>query len=227
MSDAWPWLTLFGLGAYHGINPGMGWLFAVALGMQEKSRRAVLRAIPPIALGHALSIALVVGLLLLARASLPDKALRYAAAASLFGFGLYRLVRARHPRWVGMRVGFRDLTLWSFLMASAHGAGLMLVPIMLGWSQGNFLESAEHAGHLSNAGHTGHLSPQQVATFTSPLAWLAAVGVHSAGHLLVAALIALLVYEKLGLALLRQAWFNLDLLWMIALMISGVVILLV
>ncbi|MEP6637100.1 MAG: hypothetical protein ABJB97_10275 [Acidobacteriota bacterium] len=223
MSNAWPWLTLFGLGAYHGINPGMGWLFAVALGMQEKSRRAVLAAIPPIALGHALSIAVVVSMLWLARASLPDKVLRYAAAAILFGFGLYRLVRARHPAWVGMRVGFRDLTLWSFMMASAHGAGLMLVPVMLGWSQGN----AKHSVHLSNVGHTGHLSPPQMAAFASPLAWLAAVGVHSAGHLLVAALIALLVYEKLGLALLRQAWFNLDLLWMIALMVSGIVILLV
>ncbi len=227
MSDPWPWLTLFGLGAYHGINPGMGWLFAVALGMQEKSRRAVLAAIPPIALGHALSIALVMSLLWLARASLPDKPLRYAAAAILFGFGLYRLVRARHPAWVGMRVGFRDLTLWSFLMASAHGAGLMLVPIMLGSSQGNYVESAAHSEHLANIGHTGHTSPPQMAAFSGALGWLAAVGVHSAGHLLVAALIALLVYEKLGLALLSRAWFNLDLLWAIALMISGVVILVV
>jgi hypothetical protein len=228
MSEAWPWLTLLGLGAYHGINPGMGWLFAVALGMQEKSRRAVLAAIPPIALGHALSIGVVVSVLWLARASLPDKPLRYAAAACLFGFGFYRLVRARHPAWVGMRVGFRDLTLWSFLMASAHGAGLMLVPIMLGWSQGNDVQSAAHSEHLSNIGHTGHASPPQVAAaFASPLGWLAAVGVHSAGHLLVAALIALLVYEKLGLALLSRAWFNLDLLWMIALMISGVIILVV
>src|ERR1043166_8992739 len=131
MSALWPWLALLGLGAYHGINPGMGWLFAVALGMQEKRRRAVLAAIPPIALGHALSIGLVVGLLWLAQASVPEKALRYGAAAILFGFGFYRFVRSRHPRWVGMRVGFRDLTLWSFLMATAHGAGLMLVPLFV------------------------------------------------------------------------------------------------
>src|SRR5262245_13208539 len=107
MSNLWPWLTLFGLGAYHGINPGMGWLFAVALGLQEKSRRAVLKALLPIALGHALSIGVVLGLLWLAQASLPDKILRLSAAAILFGFGLYRLVRSRHPSWVGMRVGFR------------------------------------------------------------------------------------------------------------------------
>lgn len=215
MSELWPWLALFGLGAYHGINPAMGWLFAVALGLQEKSRRAVLSAIPPIALGHALSIAVVVGIVWLAQASLPEKALRYAAAAILFGFGLFRLVRSRHPRWVGMRVGFRDLTLWSFLMTSAHGAGLMLIPILLGWPR-------EHAEHS----HAGIISSNQMTALSGPLQWLVAIVVHSAGHLSVAVLIALVVYEKLGLALLRRAWFNLDLLWMIALMISGVLILL-
>ncbi|HET6756073.1 MAG TPA: hypothetical protein VFH21_00430 [Burkholderiales bacterium] len=225
MNDVWPWLALFGLGVYHGINPAMGWLFAVALGMQEKSRRAVLAAIPPIALGHALSIGVVIGLLWLAQASLPDKALRYGAAAFLFGFGFYRFVRSRHPKWVGMRVGFRDLTLWSFVMASAHGAGLMLLPILLGGSQGNQTESAMRSGHVSHVEH--HFSHQQIAAFADPLEWLAAVGVHSTGHLLVVALIALLVYEKFGLALLRRAWFNLDLLWVIALMMSGILILLV
>jgi hypothetical protein len=217
MSEFWPWLTLFGLGAYHGMNPGMGWLFAVALGMQEKSRRAVLAAIPPIALGHALSIALVVGLLWLAGASLPENALRYGAGALLFGFGIYRLVRSRHLKWVGMRVGFRDLTLWSFLMASTHGAGLMLVPILLAWPH------TEHGGHLGHDSHAGHLP---MVGFANPLRWLLAVGVHSTGHLLVAALIALIVYEKLGLALLRRSWFNLDLLWIVALMLSGVLIML-
>ncbi len=215
MSEIWPWLTLFGLGAFHGINPGMGWLFAVALGLQEKSRRAVLAALPPIALGHALSIAAVVGVFWLARASVPDRALRYGAAAILFGFGLYRLVRSQHPAWVGMRVNFRDLTVWSFLMASAHGAGLMLVPILLHWSHGMAgMEHGDHAGHM----------PAQVAA-GGPLLWLAAVLVHTLGHLLVATGIALLVYEKLGLALLQRAWFNLDLLWVIALMLSGLILL--
>jgi hypothetical protein len=224
MSQLWPWLALFGLGAYHGINPAMGWLFAVALGLQEKSRRAVLMAIPPIALGHALSIVLVVGLLWLAQASLPERAFRYGAATILLGFGLYRLLRSRHPKWVGMRVGFRDLTLWSFLMTSAHGAGLMLVPILLGWPQA---KHTEYAGHIEHASHAGQVAAQQMTALISPLRWLAAVGVHSAGHLLVALLIALLVYEKFGLALLRRAWFNLDLLWVIALMMSGALIFLV
>lgn len=228
MTDLWPWLTLFGLGAFHGINPGMGWLFAVALGLQEKSRRTVLNALPPIALGHAISVALVAGVLWLAEAALPDRALRWGAAAILFGFGLYRLLRSRHPSWVGMRVGFRDLTLWSFLMASAHGAGLMLVPVLLGWSQGQEMDAAAHHHHMAHGGsHTGGLTPQQIAGALDPLRWLSAVGVHTAGHLLVAGLIALLVYEKLGLAMLQRAWFNLDLLWVIALMLSGVLILVV
>lgn len=225
MSGLWPWLTLFGLGAFHGINPGMGWLFAVALGMQEKSRKKVLAALPPIALGHAISIGIVAGLVWLAQANLPDRALRYGSATLLFGFELYRLLRSRHPSWVGMRVSFRDLVVWSFLMASAHGAGLMLVPVLLGWSQGQDAHHGHSMSHDMHAGHTGSVTPQQIVASLHPLRWLAAVGVHTLGHLLVAALVALLVYEKLGLALLQRAWFNLDLLWVIALMLSGVLIL--
>jgi hypothetical protein len=224
MSELWPWVVLFGLGAYHGINPAMGWLFAVALGLQEKSRRAVLQAIPPIALGHVLSIGIVVCLLWLAQASIPQKPLRYGAAAIVFGFALYRLIRSRHPRWVGMRVGFRDLTLWSFLMASAHGAGLMLVPILLAWPQAN---ADQLGGGGAAMSHAGHLSFLHLPASGSRLQWPAAVAVHSIGYLSVAAFIALLVYEKLGVAILRRAWFNLDLVWFAALMVSGAVIILV
>ena len=222
MSRFWPWLALIGLGAYHGINPGMGWLFAVALGLQEKSRRAVLAALPPIALGHALSVGIIAALLWIAQASLPVKLLRYVAAGLLFGFGLYRFLRARHPSWVGMRVGFRDLTLWSFLMASAHGAGLMLIPVLVRMGG----DHAEHIEHGAGMEHAGHLSALQTVS-AGPLLPLAAVAVHTMAHLLTAALIALVVYEKLGLALLRRAWLNLDLLWVIALMIAGLLVLLV
>src|SRR5437016_2482163 len=109
----------------------MGWLFAVALGLQEQQRGAVLRALPPIALGHALSVGLILALVLLAGVVLSHSTLKFGAAAILFSFGLYRLFRSRHPNWVGMRVGFRDLTVWSFIMASAHGAGLMLIPLFV------------------------------------------------------------------------------------------------
>src|SRR5437762_3603301 len=142
MIDLLPWLTLFGLCAFHGLNPAMGWLFAVALGMQEQRRSAVWRALPPIALGHAASVALVVGLIVLAKAAVSQTMLKSAAATILFGFGLYRLIRARHPNWVGMRVGFRDLGVWSFVMASAHGAGLMLVPLFIKSSLANASPSA-------------------------------------------------------------------------------------
>jgi len=220
MNELWPWLALFGLGAYHGINPGMGWLFAVALGMQEKKRSAVLLALPPIALWHALSIGVIVLLVALAKMALNPLALRIAAACILFGFGIYRLVRFRHPKWVGMRVGFGDLTLWSFIMASAHGAGLMLLPIFLHLAPGSASE------HLHHSGHVGYMS-HNTAAFSTPVQWLAAVGIHTFAHLLVAGLVAIVIYEKLGLGLLTRTWFNLDLMWLIALVVSGILVLVI
>jgi hypothetical protein len=209
VAAVWPWLVLLLLGAFHGINPGMGWLFAVALGLQEQRRQAVFRALLPIALGHAASIAVVVLVMGLIQIVLPEVILHRLSAVALCAFGLYRLLRARHPRWVGMRVDFKDLTLWSFLMASAHGAGLMLVPVLLRWPATDYA----HARLIQE------ISPHLIAT--SPVLLLAAVGVHTLGMLVVTAAVAGLVYEKLGLALLRQAWFNLDLVWAVALLIAG------
>ncbi|HYY14313.1 MAG TPA: hypothetical protein VE758_07785 [Chthoniobacterales bacterium] len=216
MSGLWPWLAVFGLGIFHGINPAMGWLFAVALGLQEQNRAAVLRALPPIALGHALSIGIMITAVLVARISLPHRALRIAAAAILFAFGLYRLFRSRHPNWVGMRVGFADLTLWSFIMASAHGAGLMLVPFFL------------TAPHKPNAHHIGSHSEHvwAFANFSGSSLLGVSVAVHTFGYLVMTALAAILVYEKIGIGILRRAWFNIDLVWMVALMVTGALILL-
>jgi hypothetical protein len=210
LETLWPWLVLLALGAFHGINPGMGWLFAVALGLQEKRRRAVFAALPPIALGHALAIGAVVLVLGVAQVVLPEVVLRWLCAGGLFAFGGYRLVRARHPRWVGMRVNFWDLTLWSLLMASAHGAGLMLVPVLLQWPGTNY----------AHARLVQELSPQVIVR--TPILLLAAVGIHTLSMLVVTTAVALLVYEKLGLTLLRQAWFNLDLLWSVSLLLAGV-----
>ena len=215
MSDLWPWLAVFGLGIFHGINPAMGWLFAVALGLQEQKRAAVFRALPPMVLGHALCIAIIIGAVLLARTSLPHHTLKIVAAAILFAFGLYRLLRSRHPTWVGMRVGFADLTLWSFIMASAHGAGLMLVPFFLPSAATG--ESHHHDTHQMHA--------WAFANFNAPSLLIASVVIHTLGYLLTTALIAIVVYEKLGVAILRRAWFNIDLIWMLALMITGVFIL--
>jgi hypothetical protein len=133
VSSTTAWLTLAGLGAYHGVNPAMGWLFAVSRGMTGGGRRAVLRSLGPIALGHELSIALVAALVLGLSAAVDTRALHVGCAAVLLAFGIFRFVKPRaHPRWTTMRVNDRELTLWSFLMSSAHGAGLMVAPILVG-----------------------------------------------------------------------------------------------
>lgn len=211
MTASWGWITLFVLGAYHGINPGMGWLFAVAMGLQEKSGRAVWRALVPITVGHAAAIAAAVLVAMLLHRALSMEQLKWIVAVLLFGFGAYHLVRCRHPRGAGMQVGAVRLATWSFLMASAHGAGLMLLPVLFGMS----LEGAR-AHH-----HHGH------AAFGDPGSALLAVAVHTAGYLLVTGAVAWIVYEKLGLALLRRAWINLDLIWGVALLATGAAVLFV
>jgi hypothetical protein len=180
--------------------------------LQEQHRATVFRALVPIALGHALSITAVLGVVGGLQVVVPERVLHYVSAVVLVAFGLDRLIRSRHPRWVGMRVDFKDLVLWSFLMASAHGAGLMLVPVLLQWP-------AQDYGH---ARLIATLSPQVIAN--APALLVTAVGVHTLSMLLVTAAVAGLVYEKLGVAILRQAWFNLDLVWAIALIASGLFI---
>jgi hypothetical protein len=223
LSESWPWLTLVLLGAYHGLNPAMGWLFAVSLGLQEGRREAVLKALWPIALGHALAVTLVVAAVLGAQVVLPLDVLKYLGAGALILFGIYKLVRRKHPRWVGMRVGFRDLTTWSFLMASAHGAGLMLVPVLLelsGTMQQMELQAREAHEHW---GHSVHLFLTNPAVLTD----FVAVAVHTIAMFAVMAAVALVVYEKLGVMILKRTWFNVDLLWAGALVGAGIITLLV
>ena len=223
MTGLSPWLVLFGLGTFHGVNPGMGWLFAVAIGLQEQKRAAVLRALPPIALGHALSVGAILAIVLLARISLPHVILKFGSATILFAFGLYRLCRSRHPNWVGMRVGFRDLVLWSFIMASAHGAGLMLTPLFIKSSSAG---PALYANRIDTGLNIEPFCSASFSSFSSPSVLAGSVGIHALGHFLMAGVVAFLVYEKLGVGILRRAWFNLDLLWTVALMATGALILL-
>ena len=129
MNLVWPWVALAGLGAFHGLNPAMGWLFAVALGLQRGNRAAVLQSLLPIAAGHALSVGMVVLAVGALRAFVDPMILQVGAAIALIGFGLYRLL-ARHRGRVGMQVSRVQLLVWSFLMATAHGAGLMLIPVL-------------------------------------------------------------------------------------------------
>jgi hypothetical protein len=182
----------------------MGWLFAVARGMQEHRARAVAWSLPPIVLGHALSIAAVVLIAELMQAALPLIWIRVSVAVALVGLGIYKLIRSRHFRWGGMQVGFRELTIWSFLMASAHGAGLMVLPVVL---------AGPHAHH--------HAASQSAA------GGIWGTLVHTLGYFSVTTVVALLVYQKVGLAMLRRSWFNLDLIWAIALVVTGAIALLV
>jgi hypothetical protein len=190
----------------------MGWLFAVGLGMQDRTRRSVLRALLPIAAGHELAIASVVALVAVLGAVADPRPLRLAAAGALIGFGVFRFLKPRlHPRWTTMRVSRRELTWWSFLMSSAHGAGLMVAPVLLG----------SGAVEVASA-HGDHLDPDSIATMgVADVA--AAVTVHVGAMLVVMAVVSLLVYEKLGLAFLRKAWLNSDQVWAGAFVVAGVV----
>ena len=203
MSAAWPWLAVAGLGAYHGLDPSMGWLFAVALGLQERSRARVIRALGPIAIGHLLSVAAIVAIVVGISAIIAVNYIRPAGAVLLVLFGVFRLLRPQaHPRWVAMRVNSAELTLWSFLMSSAHGAGLMLFPILL---------RIEPTMCVSPMLPTSH-----------PIAQAAAVVLlHTASMLVVMGAVAVLVYQYVGLAILRSAWINLDTIWAGALVAAG------
>jgi uncharacterized membrane protein len=207
------------LGAYHGLNPAMGWLFAVALGLQEQRRGAVLQALPPIALGHATAVLLAVLVVGVAQIVVPLGVLRYVCAGVLILFGLYKLIRRRHPRWVGMQVGFRDLTAWSFLMATAHGAGLMLIPVLLS------LSSTGQAGEVHAHGtHANHVA---MADMSTVLTELAVIGVHTLAMFAMMGAIAMVVYERLGVTILKHTWFTVDLLWAGALVGAGLITLVV
>ena len=199
-------LTLAGLGVYHGVNPAMGWLFAVSRGMQERSRRAVFRSLVPIAIGHEASIALVALLVIALSTTTDPMALRIGAAIALIAFGIFRFIKPRaHFRWTSLRVSDRELGVWSFLMSTAHGAGLMVAPVVLG------IEA-------SNNSH------DDMAMITGPIdATAIGVAVHVLAMVAVMAAIAFVVYERVGLQVLRRAWVNTDQVWAGAFILAGIV----
>lgn len=200
-----PWLAMLGFGAFHGLNPGMGWLFALSLGLQQQRERVIWLSLIPIAAGHALAIGLAAALVLLGLLFISLSTLQWLTAGLLLLFGLYKLFNYyRHPRWVGMKVGFGDLFLWSFLMATAHGAGLMVIPALIGVTDAE-MDHSGHAGHVSGAG----------------MELVLAVALHTAAMLLVMGATAWVVYRKFGLTILRQHWINFDLIWAIALLVAA------
>jgi hypothetical protein len=204
-----PWVVVAILGAFHGLNPAMGWLFAVALGFQRKSRAAVVRALFPIALGHEGSIGLTVALLGGLQIVAAPETVRVVGAVALVGFGLFKLLQPRsHPRWVGMQVSWLDLVVWSFLMSTAHGAGLMLVPVILGLPA-----PVDPSDQLPAVG---------VLNLSTVAQDGAAVLLHTGAMLLVMGAVALFVYDRIGLAVLRRAWLNVDRVWGVAVVAAGV-----
>ena len=208
--DLWALLIIAALGAYHGLNPAMGWLFAVALGMQDRDRGAVLRALPAIAIGHELSLVLVVALVLGLGLVADTSALHMGAAVALIAFGIFRFVKPRaHPRWTTMRVNRRELAWWSFLMSSAHGAGLMVAPVLFG---AGVASASAHDHAVEAAGG------DSAALLTSALGLL----LHVAAMVAVMGVVAVLVYDRWGVAILRKAWINLDGVWAGAFVLAGV-----
>lgn len=214
-TDLWAWLSLAGLGLFHGLNPAMGWLFAVALGLQEQRLSAVLAALPPIVLGHTAAIALTALLIAALGIVIPTSILLTATGAVLVLFTAWRIWRRfRHPR-TRFRATKYELALWSFFMASAHGAGLMVAPLLVA-----ILNSRSTA--LQTSGHTAHA---EAFTHSVGLA-LAAVLVHSAALYATMTIVAVIVYRELGLELLRRAWINVDLIWIAVLGLTGLLTLL-
>jgi hypothetical protein len=209
MTSIWPWLALVGLGAFHGLNPAMGWLFAVALGIHRRSRRVLLVSLLPIALGHAIAIAIVVFSVMILGFAIGTGRLGVVCGLLLIVWGTYHaLYGYRHRVSVGLQTGFVGLAIWSFLMATAHGAGLMLIPALL---------PLQH--HLE---HT-HGSMPSGSIMISSLA----VAVHTLSMLTVTGLISLVVYDGVGLAFLRRGWINLDMLWTAGLILAGCLLLFV
>jgi hypothetical protein len=204
MKEFWPWLVLAGLGAFHGLNPATGWLFAVALGLHRRSRATVLLALPPIALGHALSIAIVAAAVLTAGVLIDARAISISSGLLLIGWAIYHYMYGhRHRVRVGMRAGAVGLVLWSFLMATAHGAGPMILPALM-----PLCLAASPIGEITAGG-------------SAPIT-IVAIGVHTGVMLAVSGVIAVVIYEWVGLSILRSAWINVDLIWTAALATTGI-----
>jgi hypothetical protein len=205
-SEFWLWLALAGLGAFHGLNPAMGWLFAVALGLHRNNRRLVWLSPLPVAFGHALSIAIVAGAFLWAGLVIDLHAVRIGAGLCLIGWALYhwRYGHRHHVR-IGMQAGLAALAVWSFLMATTHGAGLMLWPVLMPLC-------------FPAASEPSSIGPLLTAFL--------GIGIHTLAMLTVTTAVAVAVYEWIGLEILRRAWLNVDLIWTLALLLAGGLLLL-
>lgn len=213
MSSTWAlWLTVAALGVYHGLNPAMGWPLAVANGLAQKRDRAVFATLLPLGGGHlaAMSVALLPFAWLAGYVSW-SRSIQLAAGGLVLLFGIYRLVRPRHPRALA-RIRPTQLAWWSFWMATAHGAGLMLLPFALGLCQPAPAEGRAAAAHATVMAASGA---------SNALTALSVAAVHTAAMLLAGLFIAWAVYRYLGLKLLPRIWLNLDAAWAGSLVLAG------
>lgn len=209
-SELWPWLAIAGLGLFHGLNPAMGWLFAVALGLHRHSQKVVLLSLVPIAVGHALAVATVIAIAVTLGLFLDWRLVGRLAGLALIAWALWHaLYGHRQKTRVGMQTGLAGLAVWSFLMASAHGAGLMLLPALV---------------PLCAAASPAPDTSVMFGSDAIPLA-LVALGLHTAAMLAAIAIVSLVVYNWSGVAFLRSGWINLDLIWIAALLVCGTILL--
>jgi hypothetical protein len=197
---AMSWAAIVGSGVFHGINPAMGWLFATALGLQRGSRQALWAALPPLALGHAVSVFAVTSSALAFGVLARTLHMQLALGALLIAWGIYHpLYGHRHRIAVGMTAGFGGLALWSAATATLHGAGLMLVPALMPLCAN---------GAFGPAG--GPLGPAAAATL-----------LHTAVATATSGILAFVAYQYVGLGVLRRGWINFDWLWSAALVAAG------
>jgi len=208
-TPAWLWLAVVASGLYHGINPGMGWPLAVSAGLMDRSPRALLAALGPLAAGHLLAmLVLLLPFAVLVALVEWQRPIQVGASLVVIAFGVFRLVDRRHPRALA-RIRPTQLGLWSFAVAIAHGAGLMLVPIYLGLCREADLDKGhEAAGALMNA----NLGVAVLVSVVHATAMIAAGGC-----------VAWLVYRYLGLKFLSRSWFNLDATWAVSLILVGTI----
>jgi hypothetical protein len=203
------WLAVVASGLFHGVNPGMGWPLAVSAGLMEKSSRALVAALWPLTAGHLLAMLLVLlPFALLVTLVEWQRQIQISAAVLVIGFGIFRLINRRHPRALA-RIRPTQLGLWSFAVAIAHGAGLMLVPIYLGLCRASDLDK-------------GHQAAGALINFNLGMAVLTSV-VHSASMIAAGGLSAWLVYRYLGLKFMQRSWFNLETTWAVSLILVGAI----
>jgi hypothetical protein len=206
------WLAVLASGLYHGVNPAMGWPLAVSNGLMQRRARALLPALAYLAAGHVLAMfAVIMPFAVLAVLLAWQRQIQVGASILVIGFGAFLLIRRRHPR-VLARIPPSRLALWSFAVAIAHGAGLMLVPIYLGLCRSYDLDR-------------GHQAAQALIGANLGMALLVSA-VHAAAMVLVGGLLAWLVYRYLGLKFVSRSWFNLDAIWASSLILVGLLSLL-